>query len=106
MAGRKTVGQRENIMTGAKSRKLPRLADVTYTDAQGVVQQRYSIECCGGHWVLWDNQLNEDILVPGRGGRNTFWSEETGVGYLECTTIQAYEKACLMEVEKKLDRIA
>ena len=84
--------------------KLPRLADVTYTDAQGVVQQRYSVEWCGGYWVLWDNQLNKDIPIPGRGGRNTFWSEDTGNNYLERTTVRAYEKACLMDIERKLDR--
>jgi hypothetical protein len=85
------------------TRKLPRLADVTYIDAQGVVQQRYSIEWCG-YWALWDNQLDQDIHVPGRGGRDTFWSEETGNNYLKRTTVRAYEEALLKEVERRLDR--
>jgi hypothetical protein len=83
---------------------LMRLADVTYTNAQGREEYRYCIDCCDGYWVLWDNQLDEAIPVPGRGGRNTFWSEETGNNYLKRTTVRAYEKACLMEVERKLDR--
>lgn len=79
---------------------------MTFIDAQGVVQQRYSIEGFGGYWVLWDNQLDEAIHVPGRGGRDTFWYEETGNNYLNRTTTRAYENALVKEVEQRLDRTA
>jgi hypothetical protein len=96
-------------MTGAKSRKLPRLWDVTYRDAEGVVQKRYSIEWWD-YWLLWDNELDKAVPVPGKGGRNTFWSEETGNSYLERTTVQAYERALkndmLRQIERKLDKPA
>lgn len=85
------------------TKKLPRLWEITYTTPDGQEDQRYQVDCVDGYWVLWDCLRDCQAHIPGRGGRDTFWSEDTAQRYLEKTTVAAWERACVQEVERKLN---
>jgi hypothetical protein len=100
------------VKPGAKkSRKLPRLADVVYTDAQGRTRKRYAIlrEGSGWNYSVWDKMVMiptdriAKILALDKAEVAAFRTRAAARRWLRNTTVRAWE---LQQINAKLDKTA
>jgi|HubBroStandDraft_1064217.scaffolds.fasta_scaffold32983_2 hypothetical protein len=94
-------------MTGKP--RLPRMADVTYTDAQGRTRKRYAVRREGSGWnySVWDRTVLiptdriAKILALAKAEVEAFRTSDAAKNWLKKTTVRSYQ---LVMLNKTMDR--
>jgi hypothetical protein len=89
-----------------RSAKLPRLADVKFTDGSGKQRRRYGVRRNGRkapHCFIWDKQRDRFFLTHREHERDYFFSTKAARNWLQKTTVKWHRTRA---VEEALDDVA